>query len=312
MNNGLKGDRNITLLSNVGNFILNQKTFFLLLLTADSTGWQYHYQNIGKKRSLRVKAKGRRKSLPNPDIFHRRLNKDLRRAALRYKHSNLQALKTSEREAFTNNLEYRLVKLNGKIAGMKLKLQQMRDRKKRLMRIRMQTSFQEYFEPFPCECVPAVKGKKTNAGKTRKKRQPKQETEARSYVFREGKNKKSRRGDGFKAQLEKMIKSRSDKKKGKKSRGRKCAKVGMTCYHHTENHWKTEPRWTRTYLFALPFVFYCLRVGNLLFYCCYFTNAFKNTTILLILQNFALPKYKERQGRKVFNPYRVNPVAFST
>ena len=202
-------------------------------------------------RRKRGRVKGKRKALAKSDVTTRRFYKELARAARRHNQSRKQALKrintpVSETGALANQLEQKLEKLNGKIAGIKLKLQQMRDRKKKLMRIHMQAlSFKEKYEAFPCECS-QEKGRDRKPGKTREKRDRGQETEASPW-----KSDRKRANDGFKEQLQKRVKLKLQKKKKKKKKNKKCAQVGMTCFHHTENHWKTEPRWTSELLFLL-------------------------------------------------------------
>jgi hypothetical protein len=163
---------------------------------------------------------------------------------------------TTEPSGF--DVDGKLDRLNARIAGIKVRLEMLRGRKKKLIRIKeekeTEKSFKEKYEEFPCVCpTPSRTVFRKTKRPRRSQRRGKLLERLRSGlidpdVYRRKINRRLMRRSGLRAGLRKGFSGRRKKKSGKKSTRRsKCAVPGLNCFYQTNDHWKTEPLWKGWY-----------------------------------------------------------------
>ena len=138
-------------------------------------------------------------------------------------------------------VEERLGKLNEKIQGIRMRLEALRDRKKKLLLLSSSDRLMEY--PCPCSVgnntAPAPKTPETVDGGD--ERYIEQDEEEQDDLFPMKRRKKQSKLASKKAE--------GKKKKAKTNlRRSKCATRGVNCFYQTNHHWKLPPLWTGNYV----------------------------------------------------------------
>lgn len=164
--------------------------------------------------------------------------------------------KDEEEQDVDVDVDKKLERINAKIAGIKFRLEALRGRKKKLIRIKEEKKTEAFlkqkFEEFPCPCPtvptpsssasssPSVKTKRPKrSSKTGKMRQRIRSGEISQQTLLKRLNRRNMRRNGLRSGV-----SGRKKKAKKSSRRSKCAVSGMSCFHQTNYHWKTPPLWT--------------------------------------------------------------------
>lgn len=146
-------------------------------------------------------------------------------------------------------IEKRLERLNAKIAGIKFRLEALRGRKKKLIKIKEEKETENYlkqkYEEFPCPCPTPSQSAKSRrprgdnkAGKLRRRLRS-------GAINPEVYKKRLQRRNKKKNSLKSSLRAGKKRKKiiKKKPRRTKCSVPGMSCFYQTNHHWKTPPLW---------------------------------------------------------------------
>lgn len=204
-----------------------------------------------------------RRSVQRTSLKEKRIARELARAIkLQTRRNKAKMLeresKRSQEEQGTEKPKFdvdgKLQRLNARIAGIKYRLEMLRGRKKKLIRIKeekeTEKSFKEKYEEFPCACpIPSHSPIKKSKRPRRSQRRGRLLERLRSglidpEVYRRKMNKKMMKRSGLRSGLKKAFNGKRKKKSGKKSSRRtKCSVPGLNCFHQTNVHWKTKPLW---------------------------------------------------------------------
>ena len=146
-------------------------------------------------------------------------------------------------------IDKRLERLNAKIAGIKFRLEALRGRKKKLIRIKEEKETENYlkqkYEEFPCPCPtpsqPTKSRRPRRGSKGGRLRQRLRSGAINSEIYKKRLQRRNKKKNSLKSSLRAGKKRKKTTKK--KSRRTKCSVPGMSCFYQTNYHWKTPPLW---------------------------------------------------------------------
>ncbi|XP_031556550.1 extracellular sulfatase Sulf-2-like [Actinia tenebrosa] len=228
-----------------------------------------------------------RRSVQRTSLKEKQITRELSRAMKQQTRRNKakmleQESKRSQEEEESDNpdldVDGKLQRLNARIAGIKNRLEMLRGRKKKLIRIKeekeTEKNFKEKYEEFPCACpVPSRSVFKKSRRPKRSRRSGRLFERLRSgmidpEVYRRKMNKKMMKRSGLRSGMRKSLTVKRKKKteKKKSSRRSKCSIPGLNCFYQTNDHWKSEPLWKGGEFCFCPSssnnTFWCLRTIN--------------------------------------------------